>query len=41
MIISIDKSDVQPIEEKVEDNMKMNEEIITITEGEANYGNFP
>ena len=37
MIISIDKSDIQPIEEKVEDNMKMNAEIITITEGEASY----
>ena len=35
MIISFDKSDVQAIEEKVEDNIRMNEEIITITEGEA------
>ena len=33
MIISFDKSEVQPIEEKIEDNIKMNEEIITITEG--------
>ena len=41
MIISFDKSDVQPIEEKVQDNMKMNEEIITITEGETSYSNFP
>ena len=34
MIISFDRSEVQPVPEKVEDNKKMNEEIITITEGE-------
>ena len=34
MIISFDRSEVQPVQEKVEDNKKMNEEIITITEGE-------
>ena len=34
MIISFDRSEVQPVPEKVEDNKKMNEEIITVTEGE-------
>ena len=34
MIISFDRSELQPVLEKVEDNKKMNEEIITITEGE-------
>lgn len=33
MIITFDKSEVQPVPEKVEDNKKMNEEIVTITEG--------
>ena len=33
MIITFDKSEVQPVPEKIEDNKKMNEEIITITEG--------
>ena len=37
MIISFDRSEVQPVPEKVEDNKKMNEEIITITEGGLFY----